>query len=112
MLTLFFQQFRLAYGDAYTHEQRLDYRSVIFENVVSSICVVIDAFELLSIDVPASLLPQAELLMSLGDEPDLEADGGELVANIAAAITALWDFDGAKEAVDMSHEFQLNDSAS
>lgn len=74
--------------------------------------VVVDAFELLSINVPPSLAQHVELLMSLGDEPDLVAAGGELDAGVAQAIGALWAFEGAKEAVDMSHEYQLNDSAS
>lgn len=68
--------------------------------------VVIDAFDLLSIEVPESLNEHIELLMSIGDNPELSTDTGELKPDVGNAIATVWAFDGAKEAVEMSHEFQ------
>ncbi|BGP08757.1 guanine nucleotide-binding protein subunit alpha [Rhodotorula toruloides] len=106
------KQFQLAYGRPFTTEERDEYRDVIFDNAVRSMQVVIDAFDLLSIEVPESLNEHIELLMSIGDNPELSTDTGELKPDVGNAIATVWAFDGAKEAVEMSHEFQLNDSAS
>ncbi|TNY21030.1 heterotrimeric G-protein alpha subunit (G-alpha, GPA1) [Rhodotorula diobovata] len=105
------KQFSLAYGKPFTDQERLDYRDVIYDNSLRSMQVVIDAFDMLGIDVPPELNEQVELVMSLGDEPDLAAPTGELLPDVAKALMALWAFEGAREAVDMAHEFQLNDSA-
>ncbi|GAA5896482.1 hypothetical protein JCM6882_001026 [Rhodosporidiobolus microsporus] len=105
------KQFQLAYGAPFTTAQREEYRDVVYDNSLRSMQVVIDAFDLLSIEVPEALNEHIELLMSFGEEPELAAPGGELDAQVARAISALWAFEGAKEAVEMSHEFQLNDSA-
>lgn len=104
------QQFSLAYGKPFTDQERLDYRDVIYDNSLRSMQVVIDAFDMLGIDVPPELNEQVELVMSLGDEPDLAAPTGELLPDVAKALMALWAFEGAREAVDMAHEFQLNES--
>ncbi|KAK4334913.1 hypothetical protein RTBOTA2_003665 [Rhodotorula toruloides] len=106
------KQFQLAYGRPFTTEERDEYRDVIFDNAVRSMQVVIDAFDLLSIEIPESLNEHIELLMSIGDNPELSTDTGELKPDVGNAIATVWAFDGAKEAVEMSHEFQLNDSAS
>ncbi|KPV77664.1 uncharacterized protein RHOBADRAFT_51490 [Rhodotorula graminis WP1] len=105
------KQFSLAYGKPFTDQERLDFRDVIYDNSLRSMQVVVDAFDMLGIDVPPALNADIELVMSFGDEPELAAQTGELLPDVARALSALWDFDGAKEAVDMAHEFQLNDSA-
>ncbi|BGP40826.1 guanine nucleotide-binding protein subunit alpha [Rhodotorula kratochvilovae] len=105
------KQFSLAYGKPFSEQERLDYRDVIYDNALRSMQVVIDAFDLLSIEVPDALNEHIELVMSFGEEPELAAPTGELLPPVAKALAALWAFDGAKEAVDMAHEFQLNDSA-
>lgn len=99
----------MAYGKPFTDTEREVYRDVIFDNSLRSMQVVIDAFDLLSIEVPDSLNEQIELLMSFGEEPDLTTESGAMQPAVARAISALWAFEGAKEAVDMSHEFQLNE---
>ncbi|GAA6009348.1 hypothetical protein JCM10207_004358 [Rhodosporidiobolus poonsookiae] len=105
------KQMQLAYGAPFTPTQREEYREVIFDNALRSMQVVIDAFDLLQIDVPPELNEHVELLMSLGEEPELSAPGGELDPRVARAIATLWGFEGTREAVEMSHEYQLNDSA-
>ncbi|GAA5971123.1 hypothetical protein JCM11641_004152 [Rhodosporidiobolus odoratus] len=105
------KQFKLAYGTPYTTEQREEYREVIYDNALRSMQVVIDAFDMLEIDVPPQLVEHIELLMSLGDEPELVEPAGGLNLRVAKAIDTLWSFEGARKAVNMSHEFQLNDSA-
>ncbi|GAA5854112.1 hypothetical protein JCM8547_008232 [Rhodosporidiobolus lusitaniae] len=105
------KQFQLAYGAPFTTVQREEYRDVIYDNALRSMQVVIDAFDLLGIEVPDAMNPHIELLMGFGEDPELAAPSGELDGSVARAIQALWAFDGAREAVEMSHEFQLNDSA-
>ncbi|GAA6044365.1 hypothetical protein JCM8097_006459 [Rhodosporidiobolus ruineniae] len=105
------KQFQLAYGAPFTTAQREEYRDVIFDNTLRSMQVVCDAFDLLSIEVPDALNEHIELLMSQGDEPMLSGPDGQLVMAVAKAIHTLWAFDGTKEAVEMAHEYQLNDSA-
>ncbi|BGP16873.1 hypothetical protein JCM10213_007320 [Rhodosporidiobolus nylandii] len=105
------KQFQLAYGAPFTTEQREEYREVIFDNALRSMQVVIDAFDLLDIEAPPSLNEHIELIMSQGEDPELMAPGGELDGRIAEALSAVWAFEGAREAVDFSHEYQLNDSA-
>ncbi|BGP25273.1 guanine nucleotide-binding protein subunit alpha [Rhodotorula toruloides] len=100
------KQFQLAYGRPFTREERDEYRDVIFDNAVRSMQVVIDAFDLLSIEVPESLNEHIELLMSIGDNPELSTDTGELKSDVGNAIATVWAFEGAQEAVEMSHEFQ------
>lgn len=73
--------------------------------------VVIDALDTFGTTIPPRLMESVELVMSLGEEPQLSTTGGELRGDVAEAIAALWDFEGTKEAVEMSHEYQLNDSA-
>ncbi|GAA5844523.1 hypothetical protein JCM9279_006333 [Rhodotorula babjevae] len=103
------KQFSLAYGKPFSDQERLDYRDVIYDNSLRSMQVVVDAFDMLGTDVPPALNPYIELIMSFGDEPELAAPTGELLPDVAKALMALWEFEGAKEAVDMAHEFQLND---
>ncbi|GAA5988195.1 hypothetical protein JCM10908_002106 [Rhodotorula pacifica] len=105
------KQFQLAYGRPFTEAERHDYRDVIYDNALRSMQVVIDALDTFGTVIPQTLTPQIELLMSLGEPPELATPDGELRVDVAKAIAAVWDFAGAKEAVEMSHEFQLNDSA-
>ncbi|GAA5826440.1 hypothetical protein JCM11251_002369 [Rhodosporidiobolus azoricus] len=105
------KQFQLAYGAPFTTPQREEHPDVIYDNALRSMQVVIDAFNLLQIELPDVLNEDIEFLLSLGEEPDLAAPEGELDGKVASAISRLWAFEGAKEAVDMSHEYQLNDSA-
>ncbi|GAA6060027.1 hypothetical protein JCM10212_001024 [Sporobolomyces blumeae] len=107
------KQFQLSYGRPYNNQQREDYREVIFDNALRSAQVVIDALsDILNLDIPEQYSQEVELIMSYGDDPELSAPSGEMDAQLARAIAKLWSFKGAKEAVEMSHEFQLNDSAS
>ncbi|POY71046.1 hypothetical protein BMF94_5972 [Rhodotorula taiwanensis] len=105
------KQFQLAYGRPWTELERQDYRDVVFDNALRSMQVVIDALDTFGTTIPPRLMESVELVMSLGEEPQLSTTGGELRGDVAEAIAALWDFEGTKEAVEMSHEYQLNDSA-
>lgn len=73
--------------------------------------VVIDALDTFGTTVPQALTGSVELLMSLGEEPELSTSGGELRSDVAEAVAALYNFEGVKEALEMAHEYQLNDSA-
>ncbi|KAK4054327.1 guanine nucleotide-binding protein subunit alpha [Microbotryomycetes sp. JL221] len=109
--TTVIKQMRLLSQGTYTDTEREDFREFIFINAVQSAQVLADAFELLGIDVPTDLQPEIELLLSLGDHPTLTNTQGDMDSRVGMAISKMWKFPGAKEAVDLSHEFQLNDSA-
>lgn len=107
------KQFQLRYGKPYTDQQRLEYRDVIYDNSLRSMQVIIDALsDILDLEIPSNLSGDVELIMSYGEDPELAAPGGELDPTLAGALSRVWAFEGAKEAVEVSHEFQLNDSAS
>ncbi|KAK4700707.1 hypothetical protein P7C70_g5536, partial [Phenoliferia sp. Uapishka_3] len=75
--------------------------------------VVIDALEMLGLDVPPSLDPHIKFILGLGEHPLVvdEASGG-LDRELCESIRTIWAAETTKECVDMSHEYQLNDSAS
>ncbi|GAA6017209.1 hypothetical protein JCM11491_001852 [Sporobolomyces phaffii] len=107
------KQFQLQYGRPFSEHQREEYRDVIYDNTLRSMQVIIDALsDILDLDIPSHLNQAVELIMGFGEDPELAAPGGELDATLAAALSQVWAFEGAKEAVEVSHEFQLNDSAS
>ncbi|GAA5934777.1 guanine nucleotide-binding protein subunit alpha [Sporobolomyces koalae] len=107
------KQFQLKYGRPYSNEQRQDYRDVIYDNSLRSMQVIIDALsDILDLEIPSHLNEAVELIMSYGDDPVLSAPTGEMEPALARALAQVWAFEGAKEAVEISHEFQLNDSAS
>ncbi|KAK4054110.1 guanine nucleotide-binding protein subunit alpha [Microbotryomycetes sp. JL201] len=109
--TTVIKQMRLMSQGTYTEREREDFREFIFINAVQSAQVLADAFDLLGITLPDELQPQIELLLSLGEHPTLTNNQGDMNQEIGSAIAKMWSFSGAKEAVDLSHEFQLNDSA-
>jgi hypothetical protein len=75
--------------------------------------VIIDALsDILDLEIPSHLNEAVELIMSFGEDPELAAPEGEMNPDLAKALSQVWAFEGAKEAVEVSHEFQLNDSAS
>lgn len=106
-----------------------EFKEVIYSNTIQSMQVVIDALDLLfvlfngllcahtddqanrQIEVPAHLIKHTKFLLSLGDHPTVSTPSGDLDPRIVQCVAELWSFTGAKEAVEMSHEFQLNDSA-
>jgi len=107
------KQFQLQYGKPYNEHQRQEYRDVIYDNSLRSMQVIIDALsDILDMEIPAHLNEAVEYIMSFGDEPELAAPNGEMDPKLASALSQVWAFEGAKEAVEISHEFQLNDSAS
>ncbi|GAA5897770.1 guanine nucleotide-binding protein subunit alpha [Sporobolomyces salmoneus] len=107
------KQFQLQYGKPYTDEQRREYRDVIYDNSLRSMQVIIDALsDILALEIPANLNDAVEFIMSFGEDPELAAPDGEMDPKLARALSQVWAFEGAKEAVEVSHEFQLNDSAS
>ncbi|GAA5871252.1 hypothetical protein JCM16303_000695 [Sporobolomyces ruberrimus] len=107
------KQFQLQYGRPYNEQQRREYRDVIYDNSLRSMQVIIDALsDILDLEIPPHLNESVEYIMSFGEDPELAAPDGEMDPKLAKALSQVWAFEGAKEAVEISHEFQLNDSAS
>lgn len=95
----------------YTSQERESYREIIFANTITSIQVVLDALpSLQGIDIPAEAgdAERIDLLLTL--PPDAH-DTDYLDPKITDAIHQLWSRNGVKQAVGLSHLYQLNDSA-
>lgn len=96
----------------YTQSERESYREVIFANTITSIQVVLDALPALQhITIPAEPgdAERIDLLLTL---PPDSHDTTRLDPKVAEAISQLWSRPGLKQAVAVSHLYQLNDSAS
>ncbi|KAL8291250.1 hypothetical protein RQP46_002228 [Phenoliferia psychrophenolica] len=106
------KQMRLKFKGTYTDSERAEFKDVIYSNAVQSMQVVIDALEMLGLEVPPSLDPHIKFILGLGEHPVVADDAGALDHELCVGIKAIWAADCTKECVEMSHEYQLNDSAS
>ncbi|KNZ48317.1 guanine nucleotide binding (G protein), alpha [Puccinia sorghi] len=106
------KQMKCLWDQPYTQSERESYREVIFANTITSIQVVLDALPALQhITIPAEQgdAERIDLLLTL---PPDSHDTPCLDPKVADAICQLWSRPGLKQAVALSHLYQLNDSAS
>ncbi|KAH9467388.1 hypothetical protein Pst134EB_033251 [Puccinia striiformis f. sp. tritici] len=106
------KQMKCLWDQPYTQSERESYREVIFANTITSIQVVLDALPALQhITIPAEHgdAERIDLLLTL---PPDSHDTPCLDPKVADAICQLWSRPGLKQAVALSHLYQLNDSAS
>jgi len=94
------KQMKIIHLNGFTDEERKDFRSIIWSNVVGSMRVLIEA---------------ANVGLTEGDTAKrvMREDyfNGELTPTIARDIKTLWNDPGIKQTFARSSEFQLNDSA-
>lgn len=105
------KQMKCLWDQPYTQSERESYREVIFANTITSIQVVLDALPALQhITIPAEQgdAERIDLLLTL---PPDSHDTPCLDPKVADAIFQLWSRPGLKQAVALSHLYQLNDSA-
>lgn len=102
------KQMKLIHQGTYTDEERDSYKEIIYSNTIQSMHVILDAMELMQIQLrDRSLVPAAKLIQSLPAQMDLDF----LDPQIVSAIRQLWQDSGVRQCFARSREYQLNDSA-
>ncbi|KAL6063563.1 G-protein alpha subunit [Balamuthia mandrillaris] len=101
------KQMRIIHKDGFSAEDRKAYKSIIYNNAISSMRALCQACEDLGIQI-AEESAEASTRMLENDE---FMNGGEMTQQIAADIKTLWQDEGIRSAFARSNEFQLNDSA-
>jgi len=98
------KQMKIIHLHGFTEEERLTYKSIIYNNVISSMKTLVSVSK--------------DLNITLGREVNDAADrvrntdaGGNLTRELASDIELLWKNDGIRKVYLRQNEFQLNDSA-
>jgi GTPase SAR1 family protein len=98
------KQMKIIHKEGFTAEERASYKSIIYNNIVSSMRAILRAAKEFGIDTPAA---ETERVLN-GNE---EYFSGPLDPELAADIKTLWASEGVKATVADSAKFQLIDSA-
>jgi len=101
------KQMKIIHLQGFSNEERLTYKSIIYNNVVMSMKSLVMAANELGIPLGHSVNDSAERLRSI----DSQSFPGTLSPEMAADIRNLWSDHGIKKAYSRQSEFQLNDSA-
>ncbi|WAQ90030.1 hypothetical protein PtA15_12A15 [Puccinia triticina] len=102
------KQMKLIHEGSYTNDERESYKEIIFSNAIQSMHVILDAMQLMKIELKhPSLLSLGQMIQSLPSQ--MEKD--YLEPHIVAAIRQLWQDPGVRQCFERSREYQLNDSA-
>eukprot|EP01089_Gocevia_fonbrunei_P001772 TRINITY_DN1167_c0_g1_i1.p1 TRINITY_DN1167_c0_g1~~TRINITY_DN1167_c0_g1_i1.p1 ORF type:complete len:355 (-),score=57.67 TRINITY_DN1167_c0_g1_i1:147-1211(-) len=101
------KQMKIIHLKGFTDEERSAYKTIIYNNVISSMRSLCQACYDLNIDVnPGSKTAYDKMF-----ESDEYINGGDLTQDLAQTIKTLWADGGIKESYSRSAEFQLNDSS-
>ncbi|KAM0745917.1 guanine nucleotide-binding protein alpha-1 subunit [Meredithblackwellia eburnea MCA 4105] len=106
------KQMRLRFKGTFSEEEREGFKEVIFSNSAQSMQVVIDAMEMLALEVPSHIQQYFDTFITYDINTVITTPGGDLAPQFAMGIKAIWNERVAKECVARGHEYQLNDSAS
>lgn len=103
------KQMKLIHQGSYSPEERDAYREIIFSNTVQSMRVIIEAMEMMGIQLsnPALNSQSAQVILSLPAQIDIEM----MSPQVFQAIGTLWSDSGVQQTFSKSREYQLNDSA-
>lgn len=103
------KQMKLIHQGSYSPEERDAYREIIFSNTVQSMRVIIEAMEMMGIQLsnPALNSQSAQVILSLPAQIDIEM----MTPQVFQAIGTLWSDSGVQQTFSKSREYQLNDSA-
>ncbi|KAF2073131.1 hypothetical protein CYY_005547 [Polysphondylium violaceum] len=102
------KQMKIIHLKGFTEEEKSSYKTIIYNNTVGSMRVLVNAAEELKIGISENNKEAASRITN-----DLGGDhfNGVLTSELAADIKALWADPGIQTAFSRSSEFQLNDSA-
>eukprot|EP01102_Stenamoeba_stenopodia_P013014 TRINITY_DN415_c0_g6_i1.p1 TRINITY_DN415_c0_g6~~TRINITY_DN415_c0_g6_i1.p1 ORF type:complete len:351 (+),score=84.43 TRINITY_DN415_c0_g6_i1:293-1345(+) len=100
------KQMKIIHLNGFTNEERAQFKSIIYNNVIGSMRALVTAAKDLNIELDPKSKKHAENVC-IGEEYFT----GDLTAELAADIKVLWADAGIREAFARSAEFQLNDCA-
>ncbi|CAL8095904.1 unnamed protein product [Calicophoron daubneyi] len=102
------KQMKIIHGQGYPEEERKEYVSIIFANIVQSMIKILKAMESLEI-VPDNFDPAEKLRALNGYLASVEE--GNFPDELASTLRMLWQSDSVQKCFARSKEYQLNDSA-
>lgn len=102
------KQMRLIYLNGYNEEDRSGYKSIIHNNIISSIKALVEAAHTMGLKYKPENEEAAEGVMQLAEN---SSSGFSLTKEMAETVKKLWADPATKTAYERQSEFQLNDSA-
>ncbi|KAK9764345.1 guanine nucleotide-binding protein subunit alpha [Basidiobolus ranarum] len=102
------KQMKLIHEGGYTMEEKEAFREVIFSNAAQSMRVILEAMELMGIELEDK--ENDRYVNTMASLPD-QIEGERLDPEVTEAIRCLWLDEGVQNCFNRSREFQLNDSA-
>lgn len=103
------KQMKIIHQDGYSPEECLEFKSVIYGNVLQSILAIIRAMSTLGIDyADPGCVDYGRQLNNLADS----TEEGTMPPELVEFIRKLWKDGGVQACFDRAAEYQLNDSAS
>jgi len=101
------KQMKIIHLQGFSTEERLTYKSIIYNNVLASMRSLVVASKEKELPLGANVNEAAERIASI----DVQFFAGILTPEIVADIKVLWADPGIRQAYARQSEFQLNDSA-
>jgi len=101
------KQMKIIHLHGFTADERLTYKSIIYNNVVASMKALVIAAREKDIPIGANASAAADRIGAI----DVQFFAGVLTPEIADDIQVLWRDSGIRQAYTRQSEFQLNDSA-
>ncbi|KAI8330969.1 G protein alpha subunit [Chlamydoabsidia padenii] len=103
------KQMKLLHAEGFNKDERMAYIEIIISNTIQSMRVILDAMEMLDINLEDNNNQSAAQLIL--NQPN-QIDASALTGDVVRAIQSLWADQGVKITFQRSNEYQLNDSAS
>ncbi|XP_048858955.1 guanine nucleotide-binding protein G(t) subunit alpha-2 [Brienomyrus brachyistius] len=103
------KQMKILHQGGYTKEEQMEFKSIIFGNILQSAMAIIQGMYQLGIDygTPAAA-EDGQKLQNLSDS----IEEGTMPTELSDVIKRLWKDNGVQAAFERAAEYQLNDSAS
>jgi len=101
------KQMKIIHLQGFTTEERLTYKSIIYNNVLASMKTLVVAAKEKNLRVGNQVAEAAERIAAI----DAQFFAGTLTTDMAADIKALWADSAIRQSYARQNEFQLNDSA-
>ncbi|KAG5282153.1 hypothetical protein AALO_G00052800 [Alosa alosa] len=102
------KQMKILHQGGYTKEEQLEFRAVIYGNILQSVLAIVRGMEMLDINFGApGGQEDAQKLQNLSDS----TEEGTMPPELSDVIKRIWKDSGVQAAYERAAEFQLNDSA-
>ncbi|XP_064822372.1 guanine nucleotide-binding protein G(t) subunit alpha-2-like [Oncorhynchus masou masou] len=102
------KQMKILHQGGYTKEEQLEFRAIIYGNILQSALAIIRGMEMLAIDFGSPKGSEdGQKLSNLSDS----IEEGSMPPELADVIKRLWSDSGVQASFERAAEYQLNDSA-